>query len=290
MSTRLDRPTPVVVEGRLEGPQEGPPREEAAGQEPSPPRGEPPTTESSRKPVQAPSVTSSIDYAVDGLVYAIRHERNLKIHFVLALIAMLASLVIDLGVVQLLLVLMSITMVIVAELFNTAVEAMVNLFTVRNHPLAKIAKDVAAAGVLMASIYALVVGYLILLPGLQNAAALAGPTVLENVQRHPVHALVLALALILVAVAVTKALGERGTYTRGGLMSGHAALAFGAATGIILITRAPLVAVLALLISALVAQARVEAGIHRWSEVLLGAVAGVGLSLLVFYTFGVVIP
>ncbi|MEW6280577.1 MAG: phosphatase PAP2 family protein, partial [Candidatus Eremiobacterota bacterium] len=96
------------------------------------------------------------------------------------------------------------------------------------------------------------------------------------------------LALILVAVLVGKAVGERGTFTKGGLISGHAALAFGSATAIMLITRQPLVAGLAFLSSALVAHSRVETGVHHWREVVLGALCGTGLSMAVFYLFQVV--
>lgn len=236
-----------------------------------------------------PSVVSSLDHAADGLVYAVRRERNLKIHFVAAVAVLLLCLGLDLNALQLLCVGFAIVLVIVTELINTAIETMIDLMTTAHHPLAKVAKDVSAGAVLVASINALVVAYLVLLPPVMSLFT-QSESIMLKVQKHPAHAASLAIALILVAVLVGKAVGQRGTFTKGGLVSGHAALAFGSATAIVLITRQPLVAGLAFLMSALVAHSRVEAGIHQWREVVLGAVCGTGLSLLVFYLFQVFGP
>ncbi|GMU51169.1 MAG: hypothetical protein AMXMBFR33_03150 [Candidatus Xenobia bacterium] len=234
-----------------------------------------------------PSLMSSLDHAAEGLVYAVRRERNLKIHFVMAVAALLLCLGLDLNALQLLCVAFAIVLVIITELINTAIETMINLMTTAHHPLAKVAKDVSAGAVLVASINALVVAYLIMLPPLMQMFN-RSESIILRVQKHPAHAVALAIALILVAVLVGKAVGHRGTFTKGGLVSGHAALAFGSATAIVLITRQPLVAGLALLMSALVAHSRVEAGIHQWREVALGALCGTTLSLIVFYLFQVI--
>lgn len=231
-----------------------------------------------------PSITSSLDHAADGLVYAVRQERNLKIHFAAAVAVLLLCLGLDLNALQLLCVGTAVVLVIVTELINTAIETVIDLMTTAHNPLAKVAKDVSAGAVLIASLHALVVAYLVLLPPVMRLFA-QSDTIVLKVQKHPAHAVSLALALILVAVLVGKAIGKRGTLTKGGLVSGHAALAFGAATAIVLITREPLVAGLAFLICGLVAHSRVEAGVHQWREVWLGALSGTSLSLLVFYLF-----
>lgn len=243
-----------------------------------------------KKKIHSPGFTASIDYAMSGLIWAVRHERNLKIHFVAAIVVLLCSLGLELSDTRLLFVFLAVTLVIVAELFNTAVEAIMDMLTDYQHnPLARVAKDVSAAGVLIACVFSLVVAYVILVPAF-SGLPIQGTTVMDRVQAHPTHAVALVISLVLVAVATGKALGEKGTFTRGGLVSGHTALAFAAATAIMLLTRDPRVSVLALLISALAAHSRVQSGIHRWSEVLTGAIAGVILSLLVFYLFQVVIP
>lgn len=255
---------------------------EATESETTPPRRafQPPTLTQRKNP----SVVSSLDHAADGLVYAVRRERNLKIHFVAAVAVLLLCLGLDLNALQLLCVGFAVVLVIITELINTAIETMIDLMTTSHHPLAKVAKDVSAGAVLVASINALVVAYLVLLPPLMGLFTQTD-SIMLRVQKHPAHAATLTMALILVAVLVGKAVGQRGTFTKGGLVSGHAALAFGSATAIVLITRQPLVAGLAFLISALVAHSRVEAGIHQWREVALGAMCGVGLSVLVFYLF-----
>ena len=78
---------------------------------------------------------------MEGLLYAIRHERNLKIHFVCAILALVACLVLNLPTDNVLWVLLAVTVVFMAEMINTAIEAVVNLLTASHSPFAKVAKD-----------------------------------------------------------------------------------------------------------------------------------------------------
>ncbi|TCP53324.1 diacylglycerol kinase [Tumebacillus sp. BK434] len=103
----------------------------------------------------------SFAYAIEGMTLALTTQRNMRIHFVVALGAMILSLVLDLSKLEIVLVFFSIIAVVAAELFNTAIEAVVDLATSDYHPLAKIAKDVAAAAVLLTAVHAVIVGFFV---------------------------------------------------------------------------------------------------------------------------------
>jgi len=100
-------------------------------------------------------------FAFEGLFYAFKTQMNMRFHFAAAIVAILLALFFSISLIEWLFILLSIALVISAELFNTAIEALTDLATKEIHPLAKIAKDCAAAAVLIVSVFALVVGVII---------------------------------------------------------------------------------------------------------------------------------
>jgi len=99
-------------------------------------------------------------------VYVLRTQRNMQIHVSAAVVALVLGLLLEFSRIELALVIGAVSLVLVAEMMNTAVEAAIDVATSERHPLAKIAKDTAAGGVLVAAILALIVGLLILGPPL----------------------------------------------------------------------------------------------------------------------------
>ena len=85
----------------------------------------------------------SFTFAFEGIVYVLRTQRNMKIHFAVAFLVMGGSLFFDLSRTELIALMMSITFVLVTEMVNTAVEAAIDTFGTAFDPMAKIAKDVA---------------------------------------------------------------------------------------------------------------------------------------------------
>lgn len=110
--------------------------------------------------------SSSLGWAVQGVVYALKNERHMKFHLAATLLVLLAGWWLTLTPWQWLMVVFAITLVWVTELLNTAIEAVVDMYTNHYHPLAKASKDVAAGAVLVAAINALVVAVVIFLPKL----------------------------------------------------------------------------------------------------------------------------
>ncbi|MBP1309819.1 diacylglycerol kinase family protein [Paenibacillus sp. 1182] len=97
-------------------------------------------------------------YAAEGVMYALRTQVNMRIHVVVALLVIVAGLTLHISRLDWLFVCVAIAIVIVAELFNTAVEAAVDLISPDIHPLAKAAKDTAAGAVLLAAVFAVIIG------------------------------------------------------------------------------------------------------------------------------------
>ena len=108
-----------------------------------------------------PSFIRSFGYAIEGFVTAVRTERNIKVMLALGIAAVIAGIVLKIDLLSWCLVALCIGMVLFAELINTAVEAVVDLATTEFHPLAKRAKDIAAASVYTLSITAAIVGLIV---------------------------------------------------------------------------------------------------------------------------------
>jgi diacylglycerol kinase len=108
----------------------------------------------------------SFVYAWHGLVYAIRTQRNARVHAVIGAGAIALGLILHISPVEFAMIFVAITLVFIAEMFNTVAEACVDLVTREYHPLAKIAKDVAAGAVLLNAILSVVIGALVFGPHL----------------------------------------------------------------------------------------------------------------------------
>lgn len=105
-------------------------------------------------------------HAFSGLFYAIRTQRNMPIHLAIAVGVIGLGLWLGLPPVQWAVLALTISSVLAAELLNSGLETVVDMVSPEYHPLAKRAKDVAAGAVLLAAIFAVVVGLLILGPPL----------------------------------------------------------------------------------------------------------------------------
>lgn len=100
-------------------------------------------------------------HAIDGLIWAIKHERNLKIHFIAALIVCLTGFYLDISTSHWIVLILCIGMVISAELLNTAIEKTLDLLHPEISEKVKIIKDISAGAVLILSIIAAIVGCLV---------------------------------------------------------------------------------------------------------------------------------
>ena len=141
--------------------------------------------------VRSRSLLWSFDYAIRGIVYAIRTQRNMRLHMIAAASVIVLALMLRVSGLELIALLFAIGLVLVAELVNTAVEAAVDLAVETFDPLAAVAKDVAAGAVLVAAITAVAVGYVVFFARLTPDAQSA----METAQTSSATVTLLALAL-----------------------------------------------------------------------------------------------
>ena len=106
----------------------------------------------------------SIHYAIEGITEAFREEPNLRIHVIFATLAIILAFIFKLNSNQWLALIISITLVLVLELLNTALEELTDLASPSIHPKAKLAKDVAAGAVLISALNSIIVGLIIFVP------------------------------------------------------------------------------------------------------------------------------
>jgi diacylglycerol kinase (ATP) len=236
-------------------------------------------------PGRAPSLLDSFNYAFEGVIHVLSTQRNLRIHFLAAILVFGAAVALGVSRLQLIALVLAIAFVLVAEMLNTAIEGVIDVSTTSFDPNAKLAKDIAAGAVLIASISAMAVGYLVF----ASAAGDRATHVLDRVRAGSADITLVALVLVILIVIATKAWTGRGTPLRGGLPSGHAALAFAgwiAVTYLVGDTHRFVVSSLTLIMALLVAQTRVESGIHSLLEVVYGGALGAMATLVVFQVVG----
>jgi diacylglycerol kinase (ATP) len=227
-------------------------------------------------------LVDSFNYAIEGIIYSIRTQRNMKIHMLAAIVVLVATFFYDLSRVELLIITITITLVIVAEMINTAVECAIDATTNFYHPLVKIAKNVAAGAVLVTAINSALVGYVIFWDRLTPF----NRTVMLKIKKSNPDMIFFILVIVCIATVVVKAVYDEGTPLRGGMPSGHSAIAFSVATSITLLTNEPLIMVLSYLLAIIVAQSRVDSEIHSILEVIFGGLFGTLLTLLLFKVLG----
>ena len=223
----------------------------------------------------------SFNHAIDGIIDAVRTQRNMRIHILAALAVLIACFFFDISKIEFLALAITITMVIAAELFNTAIEAVVDLNTNYYHPLSKIAKNTAAGAVLVTAINALIVGYIIFWDKLSQFSF----EVIHKFKSSEPYMIFIALVIVILTTLIVKAIFGEGTPLKGGMPSGHSALAFSLSTAISLITEKSICILLAYLMAFITAQSRVDSEVHSVFEVVVGGLLGTLLTLLIFTIF-----
>jgi len=224
------------------------------------------------------SLAESFNAAIEGFIYVVKTQRNMRLHFLIAAAVLVISIYLHFSAIEILLICAAIAFVLVAEMINTAMEHLVDLLTETFHPAARVIKDVFAGAVLIATINAIVVGYLIF----QNRMNLQIEVGLSRIRQSPYHLTFIALILVLSLVVLGKIIFHKGTPLRGGMPSGHSAIVFSCWTIISLLTENGLITLLTLMLCILVARSRMQSKTHTFWEVLAGSLLGILVTTIVF--------
>lgn len=232
-------------------------------------------------PTRPSGFIESLNCAIEGILWAVKTQRHMLIHLVTAILVMILALVLRLTLHEFALLCLAITLVIFAELVNTAIEVVVDLVSPEFHPLAQRAKDVAAGAVLLASVGALVLGYLAVSRFIFATEVNIG----HDYMRTTGNLAIISVVVVVMLVILAKARVGRGTPLHGGMPSGHAGVAFSIATSVAFADVGLLVIILAWLLAAMVAQSRVLLGVHSFVEIATGSLIGVCTTLVMHLAF-----
>ncbi len=231
--------------------------------------------------MQFKKLVDSFNSAINGIINTVRTERNMKIHLVAAILVLISCFFFDISKMEFLILAITITMVMAAEVVNTAIEAVVDMSTNYYHPLAKIAKNAAAGAVLITAINALIVGYVIFWDKLTNISYV----LVHKVKNSQPYTVLIILVIVTLATIIVKAIFGEGTPLKGGMPSGHSALSFSIATVIALLTEEPICIMLSYVMAFITAQSRVDSEVHSLSEVIVGGIFGTLLTIFIFTIF-----
>ena len=224
------------------------------------------------------NLIKTFNYAIDGIIYTLKSQRNMKIHYAIAILVLFLTLFLNLSRIEIIAVFFSISLVILSEMFNTAIEKTVDLVTTEYSPLAQIALAVAAGAVLISALHSIMIAYIVFFDRL-NPSTLS---LLIKIKNQDVHVTIIGIIITLLFVVAGKTLSPKGSHVQGGVVSGHAALSFALATSIGYISENALVATLSFMLALLVAQSRIEGRIHTLREVIYGGILGILVITLLF--------
>ena len=228
---------------------------------------------------------TAMGHALDGVIRAFKTERNLRIDYMIGLFVLLSSLFFDFTKTEFACLCLTIGFVIFAEMINSTVEYMVDLITDKYDDRAKAAKDIAAGAVLISSGVAVVVAYFLFADKIYNATT----AVISSIFGSKLHVLLtIMFAVILLAVILKGIIGKGDSYSKA-YPSARVALAFALTAYVYIITRSIFVGAIALILSIMIAQIRVENEKIRPIYMIISAVLGV-LVVLIIYQFVLVAP
>lgn len=106
--------------------------------------------------------------SINGIFYVIKNEKNMKIELVFAILAIITSFFLKINAIEFIIILFVIFFVLFAEFINSAIEKVVDLYTLEYNETAKIAKDISAGAVTIVSFLSIIIGVIIFLPKIIN--------------------------------------------------------------------------------------------------------------------------
>lgn len=223
----------------------------------------------------------SVNFAIEGILHAARTQRHVRYHFYSAAAVLLLSYILGVSRTEFLIISLSVIVVLLAEMFNTAIETVVDILSPEHSDKARVIKDIAAGAVLITAFGVAVIGFIILFPYLRDS--------FKNglyIAKHSKEEIaVISFIIIIILVVITKAYFGKGLPLRGGMPSGHAAFAFSVWVAITYITENFVVSLGCFILALIVAQSRVVTKAHSPWEVVLGSLMGTSVTFLLFRVF-----
>jgi len=219
----------------------------------------------------------SVNFALEGIIHTLKSERNMRIHFIVGFFVIIAGICFDLTSVEMMILLFATSFVLVAEMFNTAIEYLADAVSGDEyHPAIKVVKDITAGAVFVSAINAGLTGYILVVNRLNFHTGKFFFKIRNSHWHTTLIALIACIGIVLLIIRREKDL------LRGGMPSGHTAAAFAIWMAVSLITLNSLVSVLVFFLAFIVARSRLYSGIHKTWEVVAGGLLGALVTLLIF--------
>ncbi|UCH82273.1 MAG: diacylglycerol kinase [Nitrospiraceae bacterium] len=223
----------------------------------------------------------SANFAIEGILHAAKTQRHMRYHLYASVLILLLSFSLGIGWIEFIALVVLSIIVISVEMINTAIESIADVLFKEYDPRAKAIKDISAGAVLITAIGAVVIGYIVLFEPLKNMFY-SGITIAKHTEGDVA---IVALIIVLILVVIIKAYLGTGEPLRGGMPSGHAAVAFSVWVAITFLTESFIPSLLIFIMAIFIAQSRVNIGIHKPIEVVLGALLGSIVTFLLFKIF-----
>ena len=225
----------------------------------------------------------AIKNALNGLIYAITTQSNIKKQLVIASIIMILSLFFDFSTTEFLCLVFAVVLVIFSEMCNTAIETLVDLYTDIYHPKAKIAKDLGAGTVLLMSINSVIVAYFLFFRKIDISKI--GESIFYNLIKSPVDLAfvgIILTAIVIIAIIAYATTRKNKDEKNRFIPSGQSALASALLTLIGVNTKNVLVFTLALFLALLILENKIESKKKSYAEIIFGASMGFLIILVVY--------
>ncbi len=226
----------------------------------------------------------AVNNAVNGIIYCATTQTNITKQLILGTIVMILSLFYNFTTAEFLCLTFAVFFVIFAEMVNTAIETIVDLYVDTYHPKAKIAKDVGAGAVVLAAINAIIIAYFLFFR--ETELSFIANSLFNQIVTSPRHLAFVAIIITVIAILAMKGAFNKKDISRGVkedkfLPSGQSALAFAVLTAIWINSKNLIVFCLALILSLMVAGNRLNDK-KTIGEVLFGSFMGVLVVVLVY--------
>lgn len=219
--------------------------------------------------------------AIEGLISIFREQKNMKLHLLVGVLIIALAVFLGLKKVEFVILVLAISFILFAEMLNSSLEWLLNFVHPEYHPALRKIKDALAGSVLFTGIVVFTLSYFLfspyLVPIVQNG--------LHRLKGAQWHLAFFTFLLVISAVIISKAFFQKGRPLRGGVPSGHSALAFSIWTMVTLLAENSLLSLLVFFLALMVSASRWKEGIHNLWEIILGGMLGFLITITIFQFF-----
>ena len=230
--------------------------------------------------IKSRNIADSFNAAIEGFLFVVKTQRNMRIHFLLAVLVLLFGIYLNFTRVELIMLLLTSSIVLITEMINTAMEIVMDYVEASHSQWVKVVKDITAGAVLVASISAVIVGYFLFLR--DNLLYRIFRVEMLKLSESDWHISFFIFIVLIGIVIISKAIFGRGKPLRGGMPSGHAAVAFSIWMMVAILSDSTLIVFAVLLLAFMVAHSRIRKKYHTIWEVVIGALLGIFTTLFLY--------